>query len=759
MAPPRRPTKRRGSGSASGGQRNGAKGSRKERPSARSKRGGAGRGKPRASKGKGRRASREALDVERIVGVLGARGRHGVPATQLLRTLGVDRGALRGLRRLLRQLEDEGRVERVRGGWRVPRADGLVEAALVRDDDGDAWAEDDRGQRYRLRDAEGASSGDRLVLAARGARAEVLGVVGGSRDHWVGIFHRRGSTLGIAPYRDDGDWWLRVAKSDTGGAEHGEVVVAVPVVRSRRKRSGEATSPWARVTKRLGRPGEPDADYAAIVWRHRLSDTFAAEVDDEVRRLPDAALRDEPRALEGRRDLRDKAFVTIDPATARDHDDAVCVERHGDRFTLWVAIADVAHWVTPGSQTDREALRRGNSVYFPDRAIPMLPERLSSDLCSLVPDRDRRVMVVELDCDARGSIGRRRFHPGVIRSRARLSYEDAARAIEQSDESVPEAPMLRDLGALARALRERRAAGGALDFELPTPEFRFDASGIPIDAVRAARNQAHRAIEEAMLAANRAVAEFLIDAEVEAVHRIHEPPAPRDRSRLVMELTALGLLEGGDPDTLTPRQLGQALERSKDHPAERWIQQLALRSMRQARYSARSTPHFALAFEHYLHFTSPIRRYADLAVHRALKAALAGDPPALRRRQAESIAVRASYRERVAVNAEREMDRIKACVLLRSHLGEEHEGQVTGLARHGVYVTLDRFEVEGLVHVSRLPDHYELDPSERALVSATGRYSLGDGLRVRVAAADPVAARIDLEPLEAPRRGRRRRAG
>jgi len=238
------------------------------------------------------------------------------------------------------------------------------------------------------------------------------------------------------------------------------------------------------------------------------------------------------------------------------------------------------------------------------------------------------------------------------------------------------------------------------------------------------------------------------------VHRIHEPPAPPDLERLTTELTALGLIEGGAPDQLSARELARALERAVGTPAERWIHQLALRSMRRARYSARSIPHYALGFEHYLHFTSPIRRYPDLAVHRALTAALAGDPPALTRARAESIAVRSSFRERVAALAEREMDRLKACVLLRDHVGERHEGTVTGLARHGLYVMLDAWWVEGLVHVSRLPDYSELSEDGRALVSGRTRYELGDRVAVTIAAADPVTARIDFELELRRKRGR-----
>jgi ribonuclease R len=704
------------------------------------------RGRARDAK----RARRGELDRERVIGALAGRGRAGLTAARLLRVLGADHHELRALRRMLRQLENDGRVERSAGGaWRVPRADGLVEAELV----ASGRARDESGREHRIDDAGEARAGDRVLIAPLASgRAELLQVIDGARDHWVGILrgHEKNRMLGVAPYRDDGDWWLRVARGDSGGARPSEVVRAVPAERRQRKSQREGP-PWVRVVERLGYPGDPDADTAAIVWRYQLPVEFPPDALEQVESLrePDA------REFAGRTELRDRAFVTIDPATARDHDDAVFIEKGARGATrLWVAIADVSHWVAPGSPIDREALRRGNSVYFPDRAIPMLPERLSGDMCSLRPDVDRLVLAVEMEFDTRGEPGRTRFHRSVIRSRARLTYEQAAAAIEQGDDSVPEATMLRELAKLARTLGERRRAAGSLDFELPTAAFVLDERGFPIDASPAARNEAHRAIEEAMLAANRAVAEWLVEHGVEAVHRIHEPPAPPDLERLTTELTALGLFEGGATDALSARELARALERAVGSPAERWIHQLALRSMRRARYSARSVPHYALGFEHYLHFTSPIRRYPDLAVHRALTAALAGDPPALTRARAEAIAVRSSYRERVAALAEREMDRIKACVLLRDHVGERHEGTVTGLARHGLYVTLDAWWVEGLVHVSRLPDYSELSEDGRALVSGRARYELGDRVAVTIAAADPVTARIDFELELRRRRGR-----
>ena len=682
-------------------------------------------------------ARRRALDPERTLAAL---SRQPVPATRLLRRLGQDRSALRSLRKLLGRLEAEGRAERVSGGWRRPRPDGLVEAEFVSAGGrGGGSARDDAGREWRVAEAEGARPGDRLLVAPRPrGRAQVLEVIPAERDHWVGILRRHGKLSGIGPYRDEGDWFVRVARGDEGGAEPGEVVRAVPAERKGRRR-GSREEPWARITERLGLPGEPDADFAALVWRHRLPREFpeAADREAEAAQMP-------RRRERGRADLRALPFLTIDPASARDHDDAVCVERKGQGWRLHVAIADVAHFVAPGTALDREARHRGNSFYFPDRSIPMLPERLSAGLCSLVPGEDRLAMVVELDVDAHGELGRRRFRPATIRSVARLSYAEAAACIEDGDDSLETAPMLRELGRLAERLRHRRLEAGSLDFELPQVRFRFDRRGHPVDARPEPRTAAHRTIEEAMLLANRAVAERLVEAEVAAVHRIHEPPAPDDLERLLAELTALGLFEGGSPESLSARALARALARASGTPGERWIHNLALRSMRRARYSADSQPHFALGFERYLHFTSPIRRYADLVVHRALKALLDGED-AGSRSAAEGAALRCSYRERVAVSAEREMSQLKACVLLRDHLGEVHEGSITGLAGHGLYVTLDAWWVEGLVHVSRLRGHYELEESGKALVGPGRRYALGDRVEVEIAAADPVAGRIDFE--------------
>jgi len=692
-----------------------------------------------------------------VLKALEARGRRWLAPAALVAELSLGGGALRSVRRILRTFEDEGRVERVRGRFRARRRDGLVEGIFEQDSAGARVVEDSGAIWCVERDA-AAQAGDRVLLQpfreGGPARGEVLQVLGGGRATWVGILQRRGRLAVVTPYRDDGEWLVRVSHADMGGASDGEVVVLVPLPRratSARQRGasrGERPAyapPWGRVIERLGRPGDPDADFAAVVWRRRLPVEFPAAALAQTASVPDALDASE---LARRVDLRDRAFVTIDPATARDHDDAVCVEaRARGALCLWVAIADVAHYVPLGSPIDREALRRGNSVYFPDRAIPMLPERLSGDVCSLRPDVDRAVLVVELEIDGAGRVTRRTGYPGVIRSRARLCYEDAARAMERADAVHPQAQMLRDLAEAARRLGARRRAAGSIDFELPEAAIVLDARGRPVDVRRAERTQAHRAIEEAMLAANRAVAELLVDADVAAIHRAHDAPAPADAEALGELLAGFGLIDAPLGAELTPRDVAHALARARGHPAEQFVHAAVLRCMRQARYAAESRGHFALAFDHYLHFTSPIRRYADLVVHRVFMALLAGAPPRLSRETARRIAERISYRERLAIEAEREMLDLKKCAFMADHVGEIHAGQVTGVAQHGLYVTLDAWFVEGLVHVSTLKEYVVLDERGWALVAERSgrRYALSDRVEVRVAKVDRIAARIDFE--------------
>jgi ribonuclease R len=535
------------------------------------------------------------------------------------------------------------------------------------------------------------------------------------------VARRRG--LELRGHPDDGRF--RVPLRDRGTYTPGDVV-ALHIEARGRVRPGE----------RLGRVGDSDLDALALRALHELPDAF-----------PPACLRELPpsggRRPEGARlDLTSLPFVTIDPARARDHDDAVFAEPDGAGVRLWVAIADVAHFVPPRSALDREARRRGTSVYLPDRVVPMLPEALSGDLCSLRPDVERLAVAVELAIAPDGEARTRRIAPARIRSHARLSYEEAATRMAQAR---PRGDVGRSLAALARAagwLRAHRLAAGSLDLDLTEPEPRVDAAGRVLSIGPAPRTQAHRAIEDAMLAANRAVARRLLDAGWPAIHRVHEPPDPDVLAALEPVLASLGLWssrrrrapEAGDLPALA------AAARERGAPAP--VHALLVRALRQARYSDASLAHFALGFEHYLHFTSPIRRYADLVVHRLLKAQLGG---ARRPRGAlAELADHLSRRERAAAAAEYQALDWKRAALLLGREGDVFDGRVSAVAPPGIFVTLDEVCGDGLVPAYALRRGARLDLRAMTVRRGRSRLRLGDAVRVRLVGVDPARGRFRL---------------
>ncbi|HVP30595.1 MAG TPA: VacB/RNase II family 3'-5' exoribonuclease [Myxococcota bacterium] len=687
---------------------------------------------------------------EAVLEVLGVPSRPALSEKALLRALAGRRDELAPLRLLLKRLVRDGVLEHRAGRFRAPARHAAAERG-TRERAGERPPRAARSAR-----AARPRAGSRGAEAPRAPalRAKRPPVDRSATTRWVGLVAPgagKGRSARLVPYRDETPWSFEIGPGELLGARAGQVVVAVTSTapRGERPRRGGARGPRplptrARVVEVLGRPGDPEADFQAVVWRHGLRESFPPEVIAEADALPEAP---DPAEIARRLDLRDLPFVTIDPATARDHDDAVCVEtlpRGGAR--LRVAIADVSHFVSEGSALDREALRRGNSVYFPDRAIPMLPHRLSGDVCSLRAGVDRPVLVVELDFDADAVVRRRGFHAAVIRSAASLVYEEAADAMEGRGGAIADPSLraqLESLAALARRLTERRKQAGALDFELPAAQIVLDEAGRPCDVVPARRTIAHRAIEEAMLAANRAVAERLEEAGAPAVYRIHESPDPAKLEALGALFERFGLLRRSGVAAPDPREIADALRRAAGLPEERLLNLVALRSMKQARYHEANLGHFALAFESYLHFTSPIRRYADLVVHRALRGQLDGAGVARpggedRALGLARVAEHLSAQERVAVDAERDITDLKRCVFLRDKIGEEHDGTVTGVAPHGFYVTLDRWLLDGLVHATRLPRQLALDESGVALVAPRGgpRWQLGDRVRVRIESVD-----------------------
>ncbi|MBK5915822.1 ribonuclease R [Rhodocyclus purpureus] len=514
--------------------------------------------------------------------------------------------------------------------------------------------------------------------------------------------------------------------------------------------------PIGRIVEVLGNYADPGMEIEIALRKHDLPFEFSPEVVAETKKLP---LKVRKMDQAGRIDLRHLQLVTIDGETAKDFDDAVYAEQSGDGWRLVVAIADVSHYVLPGSALDREAEERGNSVYFPRRVIPMLPEKLSNGLCSLNPEVDRLAMVCDMQVSESGVIEGYKFYPAVFRSAARLTYNQVWGWL--SGEAYPEdhtqaalLPKLRTLYELYQALAQARSERGAIDFETIETMMLFDEQGKIANIVPVQRNEAHRLIEECMLAANVCASAFLESHRQPTLYRVHEGPTPEKLEGLRSFLKEFGLgLTGGDKPSAS--DYAKLLEQVQSRPDAQLLQTVMLRSLRQAMYSPDNVGHFGLAYERYTHFTSPIRRYPDLLVHRAIKATLKGEK--LPAAGWDEIGLHCSATERRADEATRDVANWLKCYYMKERIGEEFDGTVASATPFGIFVALDRIYVEGLVHVSELgEDYFQFDAVRHQMLGErTGkRYRLGDRLRVKLVRADLETGRIDFvlgtTPLEVP---------
>jgi ribonuclease R len=603
-----------------------------------------------------------------------------------------------------------------------------------------------------------------------------------------------------------------VARASLGRTRLPELDGAVVNVEVTRYPKG-GLAPTGRVIEILGRPGEIGVDVEIMIRKHHLSYVFP---DKALAQARDTPLQVDELALGGRRDFRGVPIVTIDGETARDFDDAVCVQSlPNGGYELQVHIADVAHYVQRDSPLDREARLRGTSVYFPNRAVPMLPEELSNGICSLNPHVDRLVMSVIMTMDATGRMVRVDFTPGVIRSAERMTYTNVNRVLEgdpeMSNRYRPLAEAFRRMKELALLLNSRRHARGSIDFDLPEPVIEFDSAGRMQGIVRSERNIAHRIIEEFMLAANEAVAQYLEARGVASLYRVHEKPDPRKVLEFEELAQAFGYSLGVEdlierrvavrhgrvqspakgsgrmrPMSVTmpaakevdirPQHYQRLTAKLVGKPEERILSYLMLRSLKQARYTAEWLGHFALAAKEYTHFTSPIRRYPDLIVHRCLKWALEnpstpsvrvsvrhpreGAVPALgpyRRVELDEIATESSEAERRADLAERELMDWKTAQFMEEHLGEEYEALIISVQKFGFFVELTEIFVEGLVGIDRLEestgqrclyrerDHAIVTEPYRGTRGVAPRriFRLGDRVRVRAERIDPMRHRVE----------------
>jgi ribonuclease R len=526
-------------------------------------------------------------------------------------------------------------------------------------------------------------------------------------------------------------------------AQPGQVVV-VEVLQQPARHS----PPIGRIVEVLGNATDPGMEIEIALRKHKLPNEFAPEAVAEAERVATPVA---PADLRGRKDLRKLPLVTIDGETARDFDDAVYCEAQGKGFKLYVAIADVSHYVKPGGALDREATDRGNSVYFPRRVIPMLPEALSNGICSLNPAVDRLCMVCEMDITARGDMARYEFYPAVMHSHARLTYNEVWSALtdangEAATKRAAVLPQLRALKDLFQVLVKARARRGAIDFETIETQMVFDASGKIERILRVERNDAHRIIEECMLAANVCASDFLQGHEHPALYRVHEGPTPEKLERLHAFLAEFGLSLGGG-DEPHAKDYAKLLGSIKSRPDVEMLQTVMLRSLQQAQYSPEPLGHFGLAYESYTHFTSPIRRYPDLVIHRAIRAVLEGK--AMRAGDLADLGKHCSMTERRADDATREVEAWLKCYYMQDRVNEVFDGTISGVAGFGVFVALDTVYVEGMIHISELgTDYFQFDQARHLLLGerTNKRYRLGDRLRVKLVRVDLETSRLDFVP-------------
>ena len=592
-----------------------------------------------------------------------------------------------------------------------------------------------------------AMDGDRVaitVTSKREAEGRVVRVEGRARTTVVGQLRYDGRVYFVSP----ADAKLPEKILVTGDmSEHKDKMVEIELTRF----PSDAHWPAGELVSVLGFIDDPDVETTVIVKKYGLSLDFPEDVEEEVSKLS-VQLKDSD--LADREDFRDLETITIDPATARDFDDAVDVQELEDGgFRLGVHIADVAHFVSAGSDTDREARERGCSVYFPDRVVPMLPEKLSNDICSLNPETDRLAMSVVLDVEADGEITGQTFHQSVIRSKRRMNYETVQKILDGDSASRKRyrcvVQTIETLEQVAQALRQRRVDRGTIDFDLSEPELTYDQRGIVEGVVKAPRYFSHRMIEEFMIAANEAVAQLLESEVRRTIFRVHAAPDPERVGELSDTLAALGLRFR--PRRLTPAAFQKFLSSIEGRADEQMVSFLVLRSFRQAVYSTENVGHFGLASKSYTHFTSPIRRYPDLVVHRLLKGYLSGH----RRTgytvpELETIASGSSARERIADQAERDLFDWKRMILLEDHLGDTLDAIIIAVLGKGVRVELTDYFIEGYIGVDDMADdYYELDARSRTLVGRGTRrkYKLGQKIAVRVARVDKLLGRAYFLPV------------
>ena len=682
----------------------------------------------------------------------------------IAKAFGIKGAARIDLKRILKELEDEGHLEKRKKTYRDPEKLPPVSVLQVsgQTNDGELLAKplEWHGEGVepvvlmipRASDP-ALGEGDRILARLQEVKGEehhyearLIRRIGANPRKVLGIFRKRSEGGRIVPIdKGDGKEW-QVPDEATGGAKDGELVEA-----EQSGPKGRMGLPRARVVERLGDPSEPKAVSLIAIHQHGIPDDFPDEVIAEADRM-------KPAGLKGREDMRDMPLVTIDPSDARDHDDAVWAHDDDDPkneggYVIWVAIADVAHYVTPGSALDGEARKRGNSSYFPDRVVPMLPDRLSGDLCSLHEGVPRACIAVRMQIAANGEKVGHRFVRGLMRSAASLNYQQVQAAMhgEPDDQCGPlMEDVIRPLYGAYAALEKARARRQPLNLDLPERKVVLSEEGKVLSVNFADRLDAHKLIEEFMVLANVAAAETLIAKKSPLLFRVHEEPSPEklDTLRDVADAAGLTLAKG---QVLKTAHLNALLEAAEDTDHSEVINMSTLRSMTQAYYAPSNFGHFGLALQAYAHFTSPIRRYADLVVHRALVLAHGWGDDGLRPQDIDKLETTAQHisdTERRSMTAERDTTDRYLAAFLSERVGEEFTGRINGIAKFGAFVKLDETGADGLIPVRSLGrEFFHFDRDAGTLMGAdTGlTIQLGQRVTVKLSEAAPVTGGIALE--------------
>ena len=683
----------------------------------------------------------------------------------LARLVGIKKHEIDSFARRLGAMERDGQLLRNRKGAllvaeKLDLVAGHIEGHpdgygfLVPDSPGGEKARARRGEDFYVnaKEMRKVMHGDRVMgrpggVDRRGRReAEIVEVLERANPTLVGRLMSEHGVFTVKPSERKIGQNILIPSAAVGKASAGEVVI-VEITDPPSSHS----QPMGRVIEVLGRSTDPGMEIEIALRKHKLPFAFSAEVERQAARIPD-----QPSSADyaGRTDLRQMPLVTIDGETARDFDDAVYCEAQDQGFRLLVAIADVSHYVQPGTPLDKEAIERGTSVYFPRRVIPMLPEKLSNGLCSINPDVDRLCMVCDMSINAAGEVRRYRFYEAVMRSQARLTYNQVWDALsdprgEEARRIATARPLvmrnLLSLHQVFKALLQARGRRGAIDFETSETRFLFDHEGKIDRIVPTERNDAHRLIEECMLAANVSAAEFLQQSGQGALYRVHEGPTAEKLAALREFFKGFGLhLQGGDKPSA--KDYAALLKQIKPRPDMELLQTVMLRSLQQAQYSPENVGHFGLSYEGYTHFTSPIRRYPDLLVHRAIRAVLRKQRYQPAGMSWAALGEHCSMTERRADEASREVEQWLKCWYMRDRVGEEFDGRINSVTAFGIFVGLDELHVEGLVHVSELgTDYFRFEAAKHEMVGErTGRrFRLADQVRVRIARVDLETSRIE----------------